>query len=178
MKSARPELIIVEDDRRFGESLIKDFEDRGYQCTLFTRVSEMREISASLRFAILDLKVGPENGLSALEKILKVAPTCRAVILTGYGTVATAVRAGQMGAVHYLTKPVSVEKLEKTLWYGAGSLEDEPHSEKPPSLALHEREYIEFILDQCDGNITRAAEWLGLHRQSLQRKLRKYVPKD
>jgi two-component system response regulator RegA len=45
-----------------------------------------------------------------------------------------------------------------------------------PSLARHEWEYIEYVLARCDGNITRAAKELGIHRQSLQRKLRKYPP--
>ena len=44
------------------------------------------------------------------------------------------------------------------------------------SLDRHEREYIEWVLAQCDGNISQAARRLGLHRQSLQRKLRKYTP--
>ncbi len=45
-----------------------------------------------------------------------------------------------------------------------------------PSLARNEWEYIEYVLVRCDGNITRAAKELGIHRQSLQRKLRKYPP--
>ena len=44
------------------------------------------------------------------------------------------------------------------------------------SLYRHEREYIEFVLAECNGNISQAARRLGLHRQSLQRKLRKYTP--
>ena len=49
--------------------------------------------------------------------------------------------------------------------------------ETPPSLAKHEREYVEYVLAATGGNISEAARRLGLHRQSLQRKLRKYPPR-
>jgi len=91
--------------------------------------------------------------------------------------IATAVRAVQLGASNYLTKPIWPEDLERAL---AGELPTDaldPEQWEAPSLARHEREYIEYVLAQSDGNVSQAARRLGLHRQSLQRKLRKFTPR-
>ena len=97
------------------------------------------------------------------------------MVLTGYGSIATAVQAVKLGAHDYLTKPIDFDTLERTL-QGGGAHEDAAEPEAQ-SLARHEREYIEYILAECGGNISQAARRLGLHRQSLQRKLRKYTPR-
>ncbi len=98
------------------------------------------------------------------------------MVLTGYGSIATAVKATKLGAVGYLMKPTDVDQVERALF----EIEDEegevPIPDEFQSLYRHEREYIEFVLAECEGNISQAARRLGLHRQSLQRKLRKYTP--
>ena len=99
------------------------------------------------------------------------------VVLTGHGSIATAVQATKLGAVNYLTKPVDVETIERALRSDPDDDEAIPIPEQYQSLARHEREYIEFVLAECEGNISRAARRLGIHRQSLQRKLRKYTPR-
>jgi len=98
------------------------------------------------------------------------------VLLTGYASVATAVEAMKLGAHHYLTKPCDPDAIEEAF----GKDKGDPMvvvPENPPSLARHEREYIEYVLAATGGNISEAARRLGLHRQSLQRKLRKYPPR-
>jgi two-component system response regulator RegA len=111
-----------------------------------------------------------------VEEITQRSPKCRVVILTGYGSIATAVKAIRVGAIDYLTKPATVCAIERAL-KGNGSVSTaviQPSDSTKPSLARQEREYIENILADCNGNVTKAAEQLGIHRQSLQRKLRKY----
>ena len=103
-------------------------------------------------------------------------PAIKAVVLTGYGSIASAVEAIKLGARHYLTKPVDPDAIEQAFERERG----DPSvlvPDQPPSLALHEREYIEYVLASTGGNISEAARRLGLHRQSLQRKLRKYPPR-
>ena len=68
-----------------------------------------------------------------------------------------------------------VDEIERALHRG-DSEDDVPIPDEFQSLYRHEREYIEFVLSECGGNISQAARRLGLHRQSLQRKLRKYTP--
>ena len=103
-------------------------------------------------------------------------PGIRTVVLTGYGSIATAIEAIKIGAVHYLTKPSDPDLIEDAFEKITGD-PTVPLPDSPPSLARHEREYIEYVLAGTGGNISEAARRLGLHRQSLQRKLRKYPPR-
>jgi two-component system, response regulator RegA len=171
-------LLIVEDDAAFAETLRLEFEDRGYEVTVAHALTELNRISpGTIRFAVVDLRIGQDNGLQALSKIKELSAECRVVLLTGYGSIATAVQAMKLGASNYLTKPVAIEILERALWVDLSEEASTENLEERTSLARHEREYIEYVLNQCEGNITRAASWLGVHRQSLQRKLRKYPPR-
>jgi len=172
-----PRLLIVEDDRDFRETLVLEFSERGYQVGEAGSLQAVAELLSETlqaepwRFAIVDLRLRQDSGLAVLEQILLSCPDCRVVVLTGYGSIATAVAAVKRGAVNYLTKPVPIEQLEKALWV------DLPTSEQDPagfeSLERHEQNYLEYVLLQCDGNISEAARRLGLHRQSLQRKLKR-----
>ena len=92
--------------------------------------------------------------------------------LQGAAGLATAVRAG---AVHYLTKPALIEEMITAL-EGRAVSESLPAAAEVPSLERVEWEHIHRVLHDCGGNITRAAQMLGLHRRSLQRKLGKYAP--
>lgn len=170
-------LLIVEDNDRFAETLASEFRDRGYAVQ---RASDLSSISAiknlDVQFAVVDLRLGADSGLDAIQTILGRSPKARIVVLTGYGSIATAVKATKLGAVGYLMKPADVDQLERAL-NGEDVKDDEiPIPSEFQSLYRHEREYIEFVLAECNGNISRAARRLGLHRQSLQRKLRKYTP--
>jgi two-component system, response regulator RegA len=94
-------------------------------------------------------------------------------MMTGYGSIASAVEAVKRGANCYLQKPFSVQELISCF---KGETERSTSDTQPQSLAKREREYIEFVLQSVDGNISTAAKRLGIHRQSLQRKLRKFSP--
>lgn len=171
----RPELLLLEDDQDFRESLELEFSERGYQVFACASLAELYpELSRHApRFAIVDLRLQGDSGLTAVEHVLAAHPTCRIVVLTGYGSIATAVDAIKRGAVNYLTKPVSIERLEKALWVELESDSVLEPDEPIESLDRHEQEYIEYVLLQCGGNISQAARWLGIHRQSLQRKLKR-----
>jgi len=172
-----PILLIVEDNDGFRESLMLEFSERGYETYAAGNLKEVEAILAKHQpeLAVVDLKLGRSNGdgLRVIEATLEVAPHARVVVMTGYASLATAVEAIKLGAIDYLAKPVSIDRLERALWAEARGESDEQRE----TLARHEREYIEYVIQQCGGNITRAAKWLGIHRQSLQRKLRKYTPR-
>lgn len=178
MPSETPTLLIVENDRRFQETLRVEFQERGYNVLTACSLSEVRLISEkALRFATVDLRLDTESGIPVVEHLRSKYPECRIVVLTGYGSIATAVEAVKRGASQYMTKPVQIERLEKLLWTDAPFEEGCEDTVNTESLARHEREYIEWVLLQSEGNITDAARRLGIHRQSLQRKLRKFTPK-
>lgn len=168
-------LLIVEDDLRFADTLAAEFRDRGYEVDWVDTLQDVLSIkSPQYDYAVVDLRLRQDSGLDVIADLRKRVPGIVMVVLTGYGSIATAVRATKLGAVAYLTKPVDADQIERTLV--ADSDEDVPIPEEFQSLYRHEREYIEYVLAECDGNISQAARRLGLHRQSLQRKLRKYTP--
>lgn len=179
MTEESPRILLAEDDESFRETLSLEFAERGYTVC---QAGSLEEVDSVLgggfvpRFAVVDLRLGPDDGLEVVERIVQSNPNARSVILTGYGSLATAVTAMKLGAVNYLAKPVSIKRLERALWTDEPDPQDVAVPSPRESLARHEREYIEYVLLQCDGNISKAARWLGIHRQSLQRKLRKYSP--
>ncbi len=176
MKAER-RLLIVEDDAALAETLACEFRDRGYRVRHVTGLGGLEQaLSDRVDFAVVDLRLRGDSGLDAISAIRSAHPEARVVVLTGYGSIATAVQATKLGASQYLTKPVDVDDLERALLQGDADPEGVEIPEEFLSLARHEREYIEYVLAQCGGNITQAARRLGLHRQSLQRKLRKYPP--
>ena len=103
-------------------------------------------------------------------------PATRIVVLTGYGSVATAVEAVRRGAVHYLTKPAHADEIlaafDRDTQPGPGDAN--VRTLQPMSLDRVEWEHINRVLLDCDGNVSEAARVLGLHRRSLQRKLAKF----
>jgi two-component system response regulator RegA len=177
VSDAAPSLVVVDDDHRFAETLRAEFQHLGYQVETASCLADLAALRARFDYAVVDLRIGHDSGLDAIEWIRQRSPQVRIVVLTGYGSIATAVQATKLGAVNYLAKPVDVETIERAL--RADDPEDEPIPvpEQFQSLARHEREYIEYVLAECEGNISRAARRLGIHRQSLQRKLRKYTPR-
>jgi two-component system, response regulator RegA len=172
-----PTLLVAEDDDRFGETLELEFADRGYRVTRIRSLAAFAAIrDPSFNYAVIDLRLGTDCGLTLVEELCRSSPDCRAVVLTGFGSIATAIKAVKLGAINYLTKPAGIAAIESALHQDDLLRQPKTQTAKQPSLARHEREYIESVLSDCGGNISRAAKVLGLHRQSLQRKLRKFSP--
>ncbi len=166
-------LLIIEDDAIYRTRLGKAFEARGYEVSLASNKQEFVEHiqNSYFSFAVIDLRVAELSGLDLLESLVRAQPACRAVILTGYGTIASSVSAIKLGAVNFLTKPTDPDTILQALLENnecSGS-RDIPL----PTLAQQEWEHIHRVLDECSGNITVAAKILGVHRRSLQRKLAK-----
>ena len=109
-------LLIVEDNDRFAETLGSEFRDRGYRVT---RAHDLASLDAlpdpGFDYAVVDLRLGADSGLDAIQRILARAPAARVVVLTGYGSIATAVKATKLGAVGYLMKPTDAEQVERAL---------------------------------------------------------------
>ena len=166
-------ILLVEDDDIYRNRLARAFSIRGLQ----TFEAEDKQTFISLLesthfdYAVIDLKVGSDSGLDILTILLKAQPECRAVVLTGYGTITTTVRAIKAGAVDYLTKPTDPDSILALLESGeAQAAKDET---PVPTLEQHEWEHIQKVLTDCDGNVSMAAKLLGMHRRTLQRKLSK-----
>lgn len=177
-----PTVLIVDDDERYRSRLGKALARRGYEVRV---AGDAEEALASARqdspeYAVLDLRMPGRSGLDLLQDLLAIDPTTTAVMLTGYGSIATAVEAVKLGAVHYLTKPADADDVERAFARRDGEVPvaDTTPVEHVPTLARVEWEHIQRVLQDCQGNISQAARLLGIHRRSLQRKLAKYpVPR-
>jgi len=169
-------ILIVDDDERLRSRLARAFADRGYTVH---EAPDVATAAALLRDSrpdrvVVDLRLGAESGLELVGLALAIHPAVRLVVLTGYGSIATALEAVHRGATHYLTKPADADDIERA--FGDVSPSPAPSAETPPipSLARVEWEHINRVLADSGGNISEAARRLGLHRRSLQRKLAKY----
>ena len=170
-----PSLLIVDDDERLRSRLARAFVDRGY---LVYEAADLATALATLKRdrpknVVVDLRLGAESGLELVRSALTIDPTARLVILTGYGSIATALEAVRQGATHYLTKPADADDIERA-FAGGDTGPRAPEDIPIPSLARVEWEHINRVLADSGGNISEAARRLGLHRRSLQRKLAKY----
>ena len=127
--------------------------------------------------AVVDLRLGADNGLDVVRALRPLDPTLFILVLTGWGSIATALEAVRVGANHYLSKPVDADQIVAA--FKALPADTSAPDELPsvPSLARVEWEHIQRVLADCGGNISLAAKQLGIHRRSLQRKLSKYPPR-
>jgi two-component system, response regulator RegA len=164
-------LLVVDDDDAFRDRLVRAMRTRGFDAVgaadLPTALDVARGHGADL--AVVDLRLSGASGLDVVRDLKQVNPTARIVVLTGYGSIVSAVESIKLGAETYLTKPADADQIVAAL-QGAQA----PRADSVPSLARVEREHIERVLADCGGNVSQAARTLGLHRRSLQRKLSKF----
>ena len=177
----KPSLLLVDDDAIFRERLAKALTARGYALTSAVDGDQALVAARSARFsgAIIDLKMPGITGLDLLRELKSIDSELPVVVLTGYGSIATAIEAVRMGARNYLTKPVNPDHLLAAL-SGAPSPPEgtAPPPPEVPTLDRVEWEHIQRVLTQCSGNISQTARLLGLDRRSLQRKLAKNPPRN
>jgi two-component system response regulator RegA len=175
-------LLIVEDDDILRARLAKAFRERGFEVQ---EASGLEEASAYARsdtpeYAVVDLRLQDGSGLQMVQALVVLDPATVIVVLTGYGSIATALDAIRMGATHYLTKPADVEEILAAFARADAKPGAPLEIEAPdatPTLARVEWEHINRVLTDCGGNVSKAARLLGLHRRSLQRKLQKFPPR-
>jgi len=175
-----PSILIVDDQEVFRERLARAFRSRGYEVMTASDADEAVGIAKerSPEFAVVDLRMPGRSGLELVRDLREIDPATKVVVLTGYGSIATAVDAMRLGASNYLSKPADADDIIAAFAReDAPALEPDSPAYQAPSLARAEWEHINRVLSDCGGNISEAARRLGIHRRSLQRKLKKLAPK-
>ncbi len=174
-------ILLVDDTYVLRERLSVALQQRGLRVETAGDFDEAVEVFGErpTDLAVLDLRMPGKSGLELLRKLLQMKPDTRVIMLSGFGSIPASIDAVRAGAVNFLSKPADADDILSAFLRGAEPSVPEGAVAFPaPSLARNEWEHIHRVLSDCGGNISEAARRLGIHRRSLQRKLRKRAPED
>ncbi|WP_341743174.1 response regulator transcription factor [Azonexus hydrophilus] len=170
-----PPILVIDDDPTFNGILVRTLTRRGLPAIGAVDGDEALRLAREhgVRRAVLDLNLAGMSGLLLIPRLLDIDASMRIVILTGYGSIATAVEAVKRGATQYLTKPVEIEAVLAAF---ADEMPSEALCTPDETLSVDrlEWEHIQRVLTENDGNISATARALKMHRRTLQRKLAKH----
>jgi two-component system response regulator RegA len=171
--------LLVDDDAVFRERLARALRKRGHEVRTAADADEALALARveSPERAVVDLRMPGRSGLELVRLLRAIDPATQVVVLTGYGSIATAIDAIRLGATYYLPKPADADEVVAAFSRGAAPVDTTDPDLQAPSLARAEWEHIQRVLADVAGNISEAARRLGMHRRSLQRKLQKLPPR-
>jgi len=172
-------ILVVDDEEVFRKRLALALTRRGFSVHEAGNFDEAMAVLQNFEpeLALIDLRMPGKSGLELVAEAKRLQPGIRIVVLTGYGSIATASQAIKLGALNYLPKPADVDEiLHAFAQDGDLAITIDSAALTPPSLARVEWEHIQRVLADCNGNISEAARRLHIHRRSLQRKLFKFAP--
>jgi two-component system response regulator RegA len=173
-------ILLVDDSFVLRDRLALAFEERGFRVAVAGSYDEAIAVfrQAPTDLAVLDLRMPGRPGMALIPELKKLHPDTKILVLSGFGSIATAIDAMRLGATNFLPKPADADDILNA-FARVGSEIEIPQVEEEipvPTLAQAEWEHIHRVLADCGGNISEAARRLGIHRRSLQRKLRKRAP--
>ncbi len=174
METDKPNLLLVDDDETFCSVLKPALEKRNFQVSVANNIKQGIELAEKTEpeYAVIDLRIGHDSGLEMVKKLISLDGNTQVIILTGFASIATAVEAIKLGAIHYLTKPANADEIVNALYKNEGDSSIQIN-QNPLSVKRLEWEHLQKVLMQHDGNISAAARALNMHRRTLQRKLDK-----
>jgi two-component system response regulator RegA len=173
-------MLLVDDDEVFRERLASALRQRGQE--VVTAADGDQAVRAAgrgkLAAAVVDLRMPGMSGTELVPHLLRLQPDLRVVVLTGYGSIASAVEAMRLGAHNYVSKPADADDVLAAVTGDARAMPTESgDAAPPPTLARAEWEHIQRILADTGGNVSETARRLGITRRTLQLKLKKYPPR-
>ena len=170
-------LLIVDDDKAFCQRLARAMETRGFSVATASSVAEGLSAIATAppAFAVIDMRLADGNGLDVMSELKAKRADTRAIILTGYGNIVTAVTAVKLGAFDYLAKPADADEIYSALM--ATQHDKAILPENPMSADRVRWEHIQRVYELCSRNVSETARRLNMHRRTLQRILAKRAPR-
>ena len=170
-------LLLVDDDKAFLTRLERAMQKRGFDVRIADTVAGgLAAVDDDPpAFAVVDLRLEDGNGLDVVAALHQKRADARAVVLTGYGNIATAVTAVKLGAVDYLSKPADADDVINALRANGETPPSPP--ENPMSADRVRWEHIQRVYELCDRNVSETARRLNMHRRTLQRILAKRAPR-
>jgi two-component system, response regulator RegA len=170
-------LMVLDDDAPFRARLARALQQRGFDVVAVGSVAEARDHfkRSQPHFAVVDLRLEDGTGLDVVETLHEIREDSHAVVLTGYGAIATAVAAVKAGAIDYLAKPADIDDIVNSLLASRENRPDPP--ENPMSADRVRWEHIQRVYELCNHNVSETARRLNMHRRTLQRILAKRAPR-
>ncbi|MEM5786601.1 MAG: response regulator [Syntrophobacteraceae bacterium] len=109
----RPKVLIVDDEEIFAQNMSRLLGRRGYDVTAVNNGQAAIQVLENRNFKVmvLDLKMPGMDGLTTLKTLKKLGLLVETLVLTGHGSLDTALEAVKLGAYDYLTKPCAIEQL-------------------------------------------------------------------
>lgn len=194
---ATKEILVVDDEIGIRELLSEILFDEGYQVALAENAQQAREyrLNKVPDLVLLDIWMPDMDGLSLLKEwVAQDLLTMPVVMMSGHGTIETALEATRIGAADFLEKPIALQKLLKTvatvMQLGVKKAKQQTELLEnierrvikqyslPLDLSLREaREHFDKLyfnhhMHRENGNVTRVAENMGIERTHLYRKLK------
>ncbi|HEY3237701.1 MAG TPA: response regulator [Polyangiaceae bacterium] len=190
--STTTRILVLDDDAEICEVIGEILGQSGYEVTSSTRPEEAIQLLENKPFDIFitDYRIGETNGLEMCHHAVRSNPNLPVILLTGYGTMDTAIEAIRVGAFDFVAKPSELDALSAALRQSVQRALDSKKQkegaltvgardgESLMSLDELERQYIEKVLTAVGGNKASAARVLGVDRTTLYRKLQRYGPKS
>ena len=108
------DLLFVDDDDDFRSSVVRRFQRRGFHVSDAPAAEAALELASRRQFdvAVIDMMMPGISGIQLLERLKASQPECEVIMLTGQGSIESAVQAMKLGAYDYLRKPVPLAELE------------------------------------------------------------------
>jgi DNA-binding NtrC family response regulator len=148
----QPRVLIVDDESTLRTALFRIFDRKGYSVVTANKAEEAKALMLSdqtIDLALVDLNLPDADGIELMSQIKTAHGDCQVIILTGHGTIESAVRATQKGAFHFITKPFSMDELvglvEKALAHK--KLQHENHQLRSE---LHRKYHFDQIIGQSE----------------------------
>lgn len=108
----KQKILIVDDDTTLRTALFRALDRTGYQVITASSKEEAEKLlNTSINLAMIDLRLPDGDGISLMEMLKKQQPQAKAIILTGFGSIESAVEATQKGAYHFVTKPFNLDEI-------------------------------------------------------------------
>jgi two-component system response regulator RegA len=169
--------LVVDDDGPFRAALAAALTRRGYAVRAAASMAEALALCEAWEpaRAVIDLRMPGGGGMELLRELRRRYEDISVVVLTGYGSIPSAIEAVKAGAVNYLTKPAEPAEIESA--FTDAPMDEGLDLDAVPSLDRAAWEHLQRVLSECNGNISEAARRMGMHRRTLQRKLQKLPPR-
>src|SRR5687767_13369538 len=126
MASAAPPIkaLLIDNDASHAEAMADSLSRVGYDCTVATSGSHGVQLieKGGFEIVVTDLRMNDLDGMEVLARSKEILPDAEVILVTGHGTVQSAVQAMQQGAFNYLLKPLDLKQLRAVVDKAAASL--------------------------------------------------------